>query len=429
MAIAIQVQITLPGDEAYTGLRICLADLFIPILGLAVLASLLLKKSVWPHWHSKWTLPAMGLMSAVIVMGIVNGYFYNGEWSFWALFNKGLGWPVLLSYFLLGAWITTNCRTPCLQGFTRSFAYFFLLPAVALAGTLFLEHVLTKYYLSPLEYPIQGFMDNRNLYALLLVCCGGYIYMGHLKAPKLFPAWLVPAYSFFIPFFMMYNGSRVSWIVALVFLAGLIALYRKSSLKKILLPFAVATTICAAILASGLQDNNVFRGPITNLSDSYEYVTNTAPEEIGEDADAYPSKMYYVGDSNRLVIIKHSLGLWSTSPVIGVGIGTSQKYQTKDFGQILSVIDSTPLWILTEMGLVGLIVFSGFFIFCFVHIWKASKIYDGVYGVILTGALFSMVMFAVTCLLHELTYTRFIWLLLGLAMASPASMRQTPQEH
>lgn len=428
VVIALQIQITLPGSDSYTGLRLSLADVVLPLAGIIVAASLLLRKSHWPQWPSKWTIPALLMLSAVMLMGIVNGYFYTGEWSKWALFNKGVGWCILLSYFLLGAWITTNCTENILKWSLQGFVCFFCVTGLILIGVMFAEHVLTKYYLTSLEYPIQGFIDNRNVYALLMLCAGSFLYAGHKKMPELFPAMLVPVFSFLMPFFVMYNGSRVSWMAIALLIVSLTFIYKRDSLKKIILPFFTGLIISAGILASNLQDNNVFRGPITNLSDSYQYVKDTENSQLGNDAQAYPKKMSYVGDSNRLVISKHSLELWKTSPVIGVGIGTSQKEQVKDFGEILSVIDSTPLWVLTEMGLLGLLIFSGFFIFCFVTVWKSAKQNKGIYGTLSLGMVLSLIAFATMCLLHEFTYTRFIWFLLGLSMAAPINKHQERQE-
>ncbi len=428
LAIALQVQITLPGNESYTGLRLSLADASLPILGLAVLSSLLLKKSFWPQWQSKWTIPAVCILSTTVAMGIIGGYFYTGEWSKWALFNKGIGWGILISYFLLGAWITTNCSGHAVKILMQGFVYFFCILCLALIITMFTEHILTSPPLTPMEYPIDGLMDNRNVYSLLMLCVFGFIICGHRSVQELFPAWLLPSFSFLIPFFVLYNGSRVSWIAIAIIILSALFILGKNAVLKILLPFSAGLIICFGLLSMDLRDNNIFKGPITNLSDSYQYIADTEDSELGNDTQAYPKKMSYVGDSNRLIILKHSLDLWKTSPIIGVGIGTSQKEQLKDFGQILSVIDSTPLWVLTEMGLLGLLVFSGFFIFCFVTVWKSAKQSDGIYGVLSLGMILCLMTFGTMCLLHEFTYTRFIWFLLGLSMAVPANMRQERQE-
>ena len=88
LAIALQIQVTLFSSEDYLGLRVNLADFILPLLGLFILISLLLKRSVWPRWSGKFGYWAIALLSAAMLLACVNGYLTLGHWSNWALVNK-----------------------------------------------------------------------------------------------------------------------------------------------------------------------------------------------------------------------------------------------------------------------------------------------------------------------------------------------------
>src|SRR5690349_14436635 len=107
-AVALQVQITLFKSDTYQGLRIGSGDLLLPIVGIMIAISLFLKRSAWPQWPKPFGWWALGAMTAVITFAMVNGYFVMGTFSEWAFVNKFIGWFVLLAYFGLASWFTTN---------------------------------------------------------------------------------------------------------------------------------------------------------------------------------------------------------------------------------------------------------------------------------------------------------------------------------
>ena len=108
--IALQMQITLFAQDGYSGLRINLADFFLPFAGLWVLFLLVTKRALWPVWSSRYVLPALISLFCFMSIALVHGYYINGAWSYWALINKYAGFLVLLSYFALGSWIMTNSK-------------------------------------------------------------------------------------------------------------------------------------------------------------------------------------------------------------------------------------------------------------------------------------------------------------------------------
>lgn len=441
LGVALQVQLTLPSHDGYIGLRLNLADLTLPIVGIIILISLFQKKSIWPGWLSNLTLPLLGLLSAVVCFGILNGYFFTGFWNMWALLNKGVGWAVLVSYSLLAAWITTNCPPEALKAFLKSFIYTFSVLALGNMFCLLIEHYTCTQDIFPMNYPTQGLMANRNVFALLFLCIFGFIMIVRGSDAIRFHPLFISAFLLLIPLFILYNGSRILWIAFPVIFISVLLLNPKNLFKGVFLPLIAGVCLVALLLSLGRPCNIRYIRPANNLLQAFEYVHNsnhskpqqTAPAITAKDnppaASTQPlNDLSYKGDAVRLINIKHSLNLWKQSPFIGVGIGTSHKKQIEDFGKILSVVDCTPLWVLTEMGVMGLLVFTGFFLFCFITLLRSVQTRHDIYDKLAKGTLLCMAAFAIMCLLHELTYTRFIWFLLGLALAMPAKRHLQTQE-
>ncbi|HEY8192087.1 MAG TPA: hypothetical protein VIG74_06655, partial [Alphaproteobacteria bacterium] len=84
---------------------------------------------------------------------------------------------------------------------------------------------------------------------------------------------------------------------------------------------------------------------------------------------------------------------------------------------IVDVIDCTPLWLLAEMGIAGVFLFGGFFTAAMAALWKRR---DDPY---VFAMFLILIFFAVTALAHEIMYTRFIWLMAGMALAAPLNQQ------
>jgi hypothetical protein len=111
-------------------------------------------------------------------------------------------------------------------------------------------------------------------------------------------------------------------------------------------------------------------------------------------------------DANvRWQSLSDGLAMFLQSPLVGAGLGAFMNAN----GGILQ-IHSTPIWLLAETGLIGLIIFATPAIRLFVASWRegrADPIAAMTVSVLLAFALMSSV--------HEMMYQRVLWLLLGAA--------------
>ncbi|HPF78162.1 MAG TPA: O-antigen ligase family protein [Alphaproteobacteria bacterium] len=408
LAIAAQIQITLFTNENYAGLRVNLADLFLPFMGLFVIVSLFLKQTDWPKFQIKKPYLWLAILSAVLLFSLINGYFIYGTVSKWALINKFIGWFILSGYFLLGAWLVYNSSKDCLFLFIRIFVYFFTAVITINCVMAILEFYDLTYDLYRLYFPIEGLMANKNALTFLFLTV---LAMANCFYSVLFSKKFILYLWFLLPIFMLCTGTRAG-ILALIALGAMFVILRRTNFawKEAFIGLALSAVI---ILPTAYFSKD-------NIFGLYE-VTIHPSKPVIEVTKTGEEKAYFKGDSYRLKILETAKNMILTHPVSGSGLGSAAYEQEKQWGQYYAVIDCTPLWLWAESGLIGLGLFLGFYFLCFKALWQNSFNGDMDQNIrfFSQSVLLVLVIFSVMCLFHEILYTRFLWLLMGMGLAFP----------
>lgn len=402
-AITLQINLTLMASGDYPGLRVSAADFLLPLAALFIGVSFLRRRSAWPTWEKPFRWLAPLLMTSVMIFAFVNGYFVQGEISRWALTNKLAGWFVLMGYFGAGAWIAFN-HGRTLPVFLRAFVLFAMAAMawdIAIQVFKMFEIEISAY--GPWE-SARGFMANRNAYGFLLAAAAALVTVqGFEKArpgPEFYIFWLM------FPAVFIFNGSRTLWVcTAFLFLVFPCLDWRRS--LKIILPCVVIGLALFFLIFSADQKKFFTNIPIRSTTALIEYAQTP-------DGTAPPININQYGHKERLEIIEDALALFKKYPVQGAGLGSALKYQHEKTGSIIDVIDCTPLWILSEMGIIGLLVFAGSYVLMALALLKKAK--DDAFA---RGVLVILLCFGIFSLFHELLYTRFLWFMLGLALVRP----------
>ena len=391
-AIALQINLTFMASGDYPGLRISAADFLLPLAALFIGVIFLRRRGAWPEWEKPFRWLAPILMSAVMIFAFVNGYFVQGEISRWALTNKLAGWFVLMGYFGVGAWLAANYRE-ALPYFIRAFLLFTIATmAWDIAIQVFKMYSVEISAYGPWE-AARGFMGNRNAYGFLLVAAAALVTtQGFKKAgPEFYIFWLL------FPAVFIFNGSRTLWVCTAFLLAIFVYLDWRKSLK-IILPCAAIGLSLFFLVFSAEQQKNFIGAPLTGMD---------VLVEQQDDAQGY-------GHAERMDIIKGALVMFRERPIQGAGLGSALYFQRQESGKVLDVIDCTPLWILSEMGIMGFLVFAGSYVLMAAALLKKAK--DDTFA---RSVLIILLCFGIFSLFHELLYTRFLWFMLGLALVRP----------
>jgi O-antigen ligase len=405
-AIALQVQITLFESSNYRGLRVGLGDLFLPITGLIVLASLILRKSNWPQWALKHTYIWIAVLASTMTLSTA-----LGSLSSWALINKYVGFLILCCYFLLGGWIAQNVKD-ALPLFTKWFCGFFVLTIAASAALVNIQALVPlPLWLS--DFPWDGFMANRNAYMVAAV----FVMISLLVVSKAYDPsfkWIQYLFWLLLPVFSLYNSSRAGWIL---FTAIIVLYFLRDSIAKAktILPLILIGII---LTAASLYTSKV---PIAVMLHQFQMLSSISNNEVEEG-------QVYNTNQERWIAIEDGLDLYNQSnPLIGAGIGNYRVFQEEKRGEFINIIDFTALWLLVETGALGLLCFLGFFIACSYTLYQRAyrepnQENENIYY---QAILFFMIAFAAITFTHELMYTRFVWFVLGLGLGGAVISKDT----
>lgn len=403
VGFAIQIQMTIGTSNGAIGLRVNLGDIILPFAGVLVLGTLLTKKTCWPRWRMPLGLFWPAILSMLICFAMWNGHRITGEWSQWAIINKFIGWFVLMAYFALGAWAATNFGEKPLTVLLKVF----LLTSIIISSGHLLYIILPSIGLIPAHpyYQLTGFMGNRNAMGLLLIMTFSLLIVPAAANQSIIHPWIYRGFMAILPLIVIYNESRAVWVAFLIPVIGVIFFFKQKGIKTLALPAIALIFTFLALTALDRADIT-----IKELRSGDVFVSHN-------------DGTIYAGDYQRLRVLSDSIDFLKEHPVTGIGLGSFLYLQKEKYGEsetvALGIIDSTPLWITTEFGAIGATAFCLFYFFVIYTLSKANKgnLKKNPYDALRISLLLFLLAFGVMSIFHELLYTRFVWLLLGMALA------------
>lgn len=416
-AIALQVQVTLFASPTYLGLRINVSDLLVPFAGMAILISLLRRRSFWPDWILSKLYFWLSGLTIVLTLALVHTYFGYGEISRWALVNKYAGWFILLCLLGLGGWIGTNASEKKLELFLKIFLYFGLATlALNILALIVQTYYKEEFFIRERLFPLSGLMVNRNAYAFLFLTVFSLATCQYFSGSNRLHRYYMPVIFFLIPFFLIFNASRAMTITLGLLILCIILLNIRTHARKLgllLLSFAIGVGFLAALYHDRKDELFALQGRQLNF---LGHLNELANEEETPFGSYDPSRISYPGDSMRMTILTDAKEMVEMHPITGSGLGSMLLYQQQKHGKMINLIDCTPLWLLVEAGLIGLLAFAAFYLQCFKTLYSQWREDENFMRAFRLGILTSMVCFTLMGLFHELMYTRFVWVLLGIGL-------------
>jgi hypothetical protein len=411
LPVALQIQVTLFQSADYLGLRINLGDLLLPFAGLGILYTLIRRQSFWPQWQLRHLYIWLAGLAIVLGGALLHTHFTYGEISRWALVNKFAGWFILAGLLGLGGWIGTNAKQTHVALFAKSFLYFGLAIVVIESLLMLGESYFFDFYAShniPRPFPLAGLMVNRNAFGVLYLALTTFSLAFYFSDTQLLKRWYYLSFFAFMPYLAMFNASRTMIVTLVLVLLGffLFNLRQAKKIGTILLCFAFCAGLIVLVYHDKPKNIMILKGKQLDFEDHFG--TESTAEK--------PNNKAHVGDSMRLTILEDAKHMIAEYPVTGSGLGSMLLYQEKTHGKAVNIIDCTPLWLLVETGVIGLLAFAAFYVQSARTMYAGWKQDEGFNRALHLGIIAAMIGFTLMSLFHEILYTRFVWVLLGLGL-------------
>ena len=419
-----------PVNVSGTTLTINFGDVF-ALLALGMLASQISLGVTLDFRLSRGVLLWLALVSIAVYLSLVVGLLRYGAIP-WAIGNRGIGWVVVLGYFGSGALFAGEFGR---KGIRRMVEV--LLLTAATVATVHLFHRAAYSFawtLLPPSPNFEGFSANRNAFAFQLLVTFGLAVCYLLPNRRV--EWKLQGLAMAILVFATLATNSLTSYVCIVCLTIVIATARKG----LLLRCCTVAALGVVLYVSLPLIFNLLNFRYTSLPSLVEKFPSTAggpgAAAVGPGAGGVGgifgelpiNRMVGNADSSvteRLESLHGGFVLWLSHPIFGGGLGAFISTQISKTGVPL-VIHSTYVWIVAEMGVVGLLLIGWIPSMQIRRLWsnwwRRPKQLIGGFGRN-DSALFLLIMiFCVFSLAHEIAYQRIFWFALGALLAEPGRM-------
>lgn len=385
-----------------------LADI-VALIGLGFTVFLLAKSRNRFAGLSRSLLLILAVISLLIVFGLLIGYARFG-WNDWAMINRGVGWLIILGYVAVGVSVALFLAESGRRFILRLFV---TAGATIAASQLALMTALRLGVPLPSDafaVPLQGYANNSNAFAFQMVITA----IAATIASRLG---------------VFRDRRRLSEIVLI--LTGLAIYFANSRAGVVMFGIVMVMSVLLAlpserrtvittflVVAIGMTAGIMLLGNIPLIVD---WLGGTgSPMELQIGTRFYrPSS-----DADRWITFVDGWRLWLDSPIFGNGLGAHVQNRLAT-GKSFVVIHSVPVWLMAEMGLIGLVAVV--FGFARLFLGAVRLLPDPTYRAWGAGLITLLISAGAANLVHDFFFQRSFWFVLALGIALPlASPRPWP---
>lgn len=406
IATAVLIQVLVTPSLGGVPIRIAIADLLVPLFALLSLAALWTGQLRRPNWG----IPNIDIMMLAVLIwfaiSCVVGLQTTGQFIVWAWGTKLVGLIVLIIYLAAGVLIATAgdaARKATVQTFVITAWFVAVLSLLRFSMELNGINFFDREELRPV-----GLSQNPNAFAFLLGTAVLLQSMATNLNPRVPP--LIASFGLALLLSALFlTGSRSAYL-GLLTAAPLMLFFRKYvAWKSLLAALLIALAIVSLVSQKfELVDDIALSGRLENSSDSTVIPDNNPLD--------YATRNPIIVDSSirqRVETSLLALDLWSTSPLVGIGMGGFMHHYQQVANGTVFTIHTSALWLLVETGIVGLTLFLSLFASLFWGLFRRAKPDGDVYAIAMCVIL---VFAAGVSIGTEIIYQRHLWLLVGLAV-------------
>jgi len=367
-------------------------------------------------------------ISVWILFSLVLGKMNYNVWNAWALYNRTIGWFVLITYFFLGFAIAVVHRESKL--FVKSLIF-----AGILISLFFLFKYSFHYFGIHRDYSlerIEGYFTNPNAFSFMISILLIF-QLVMLNCKYKINKWILATGIAICALTLILSGSRSAFL-GVAFSAPFLLLMNQLRVKSLIFIFASAITIISIVIGTTYLVRNV----ISTIEPTVSFIDPTRKENCDNEGELFENHCWKeygvyvlrddyldIGVNSRIEHTKRAIALFKIHPITGTGLGgfiqeqvgnkcsiCFQTVTSKDHSY--STIHTTGLWIVTEMGIIGALFFMALFLHLLKIMWqhKDDKKYS-YYFISMIGVMF---LFAGASIGTDLLYQRYLWALLGITV-------------
>lgn len=356
-----------------------------------------------------WRLKAIGILVAsctfVLCLGVFIGWL-RYDYVSWAFFNRLAGWGILLGFAASGALAVVSGGTGRLAVVGRTYLVAVVAVTVVALGVRLAVSFAPVVVQSDLGERMTGFAGNPNAFSFQILVAFAVLLVLARPAPR------------------QMRSQHLIWAAGAVLIAGLWFAASRAGF----IAFGALLVTAWALSVARPRDVLVWLLLGAGLSFLIEGMMNVLPELTGDASvggrgvarlSSLANARSVFEDSNddvRWISLVGGLRMWLDNPVLGGGVGAFIHRRIEEFGDPL-VIHNSLVWILAEMGLVGVAAFGTAAVLV---TWNAlvrrnrpgqRRQHDLL--------LLLMVVMAVHSTFHDMLYQRPFWFFMGACMAVP----------
>ena len=361
-------------------------------------------------WKNVWKI--QGINVALIGITVVMGLAFLHGWAMfgvteWALYNRLVGWFLLLCYLLTGALIARSVGSIGLHAIARvyfvSCAVIIILEIVLRLGASAMGLDYENFYTDRVYSSFSGMIGNPNAFGLQLVLAtslglsGQYFWVGRNSST------IQHTFLGIIFAGILFTGSRASALALIIIVCGALLL-RRINIRQ--LRSTVGVGLIVVLLVFGANYISMSSGGAKSGVDPQEFFS---PEYVG---------FVHMDRWESMVV---GWEMFVSHPIFGAGLGAYMEDHLKRRGTP-HVIHSSYLWLLAEFGIVGFIAFLTVPANVVQWIWR-NWVGRWEWDWTIIAGIGCLVTFGLMSLVHELVYQRIVWFMCGILFAIPKSKK------
>ena len=363
------------------------------------------------------TWPLLGL-SLLLAYGLVLGYVNFGA-SSWALMNRGFGWLIILGYMGLGL---SLALVDAERG-RRLVLRVFVAAGAAIAALQIVFLILVKLGV-PLPWdgfplPLRGYANNGNAFGLQMTATAIAAVVAHrLGVLGMDRRWLIRILILTgLAIFFTSSRSSIGMFTMVLVMSIAFALPQE---RRAAIETSLVVAIGAGLAAVAIINIPVLKIPDFEFLDSDLEIVSAIKSSMASLQEAMGSGRLRLrssvlapgSDAQRWQTIVDGWHLWIERPIFGHGLGAYVHNQLSN-SETFVVFHSVPIWLMAEMGIIGLAVGVTAFVFLLlgaVRLTRDPALRD--WGV---GLVMILMCWGAAALVHDFTFQRVFWFFMGLA--------------